>query len=79
MLQNLPRYLAEDDSTARFTTNDLELEASHRFNSLARDDPDQPPSEYVTSLGVVKDIIRSFFGKSSFFQPILDERQATPV
>lgn len=94
MLQNLPRYLAEDDSTARFTTNDPELEASHRFNSPARDEylqqrrnifynqifgPDQPPSEYVTSLGVVKDIIRSFFGKSSFFQPILDERQATPV
>lgn len=28
---------------------------------------------------MVKDIIRSFFGKSSFFQPILDKRQASPI
>ncbi|KAJ6070578.1 hypothetical protein N7467_011897 [Penicillium canescens] len=82
-LQNLPRYVEEEDATAQFTTNDPELEASHRFNSPTRDEydrqrkhmfanqlfgRDQPQSQYVTSLGVTKDIIGCFFGKTLFQQ-----------
>lgn len=91
-LQNLPRYVEEDEATAQFTTNDPELEASHRFNSPTRDEydrqrrnifanqifgPDQPQSEYVTSLGVIKDIISCFFGETLFPQ-LWNERQAIP-
>ena len=61
-LQNLPRYVEEEDTTTQFTTNDPELEASHRFNSPTRDEydrqrrhifanqlfgPDQPQSQYL--------------------------------
>ncbi|KAJ5860658.1 uncharacterized protein N7529_007968 [Penicillium soppii] len=91
-LWNLPKYAEEEGTTAQFTTNDPELEASHRFNSPTRDEydrqrrnifanqmfgPDQPQSEYVTSLGVIKDIIGCFFGKTLFNQ-LWDERQAAP-
>ncbi|KAK4946269.1 hypothetical protein LTR66_014315, partial [Elasticomyces elasticus] len=91
-LQNLPRYVEEDDTTAQFTTNDPEVEASHRFNSPTRDEydrqrrnifanqifgPDQPQLEYVTSLGVIKDIISCFFGET-FFPQLWNERQAIP-
>lgn len=91
-LQNLPRYVEEDDTTAQFTTNDPELEASHRFNSPTREEynrqrrnifanqifgPDQPQLEYVTSLGVIKDIISCFFGET-FFPRLWNERQAIP-
>ncbi|KAJ5366661.1 hypothetical protein N7541_000602 [Penicillium brevicompactum] len=91
-LQNLPRYVEEDDTTAQFTTDDPELEASHRFNSPTREEydrqrrnifanqifgPDQPQLEYVTSLGVIKDIISCFFGET-FFPQLWNERQAIP-
>ncbi|KAJ5120841.1 uncharacterized protein N7515_010229 [Penicillium bovifimosum] len=89
-LQSPPGFVEEDDATAQFTTNDPELEASHRFNSPTRDEydrqrrkifasqmfgPDPPQSEYVTSLGVIKDIISCFFGKYPFHQ-LWNERQA---
>jgi hypothetical protein len=92
ILHNLPKYVEEESTTAQFTTNDPELEASHRFNSPTRDEydqqrrnifanqifvPDQPQSEYVTSLGVTKDIISCFFGKTLFHQ-LWNVRQATP-
>lgn len=91
-LRRLPRSVEEDDTTAQFTTNDLELEASHRFNSPTRDEhnrqrrmifanqmfgPDPPQSEYVTSLGVIKDIISCLFGKSLFHQ-LWNEQQSIP-
>jgi hypothetical protein len=91
-LQNLPRYIEEEGTTAQFTTNNPELEASHRFNSPTRDEygrqrrnifvnqmfgPNQPQSEYITSLGVIKDIISCFFRKTLFLQ-LLHEQQAAP-
>ncbi|KAF7516050.1 hypothetical protein PCG10_002494 [Penicillium crustosum] len=91
--RSLPRYREEEVTAAKFTTNDLKLEARHRFNSPTRDEynrqrrmifanqmfgPDPSQSEYVTSLGVIKDIISCFFGKSLFHQ-LWNERQAIPL
>jgi hypothetical protein len=88
-LQNLPEYEEEEGATAQLTTNDPKLKASHRFNSPTKDEcdrqrrymflnqifgPDEPQSQYITSLGVTKDIISCFFD-TALFQKIWNERQ----